>query len=98
VPAYNADGNGVQAQFRRSRIFDESAPKKILIEPKSALVRHRPSSARSWRASYSTPCSICRVSSVKEVVISRQVVEGTAPALYIYADRPDRTGDAGASA
>jgi ATP-dependent Clp protease ATP-binding subunit ClpX len=35
---------------------------------------------------------------VKEVVISRQVVEGTAPPLYIYADRPDRSGDAGASA
>ena len=35
---------------------------------------------------------------VKEVVISRQVVEGTTPPLYIYTDRPDRTGDAGASA
>jgi ATP-dependent Clp protease ATP-binding subunit ClpX len=35
---------------------------------------------------------------VKEVVISRQVVEGTIPPLYIYADRPDRAGDAGASA
>jgi ATP-dependent Clp protease ATP-binding subunit ClpX len=35
---------------------------------------------------------------VKEVVISRQVVEGTAPPLYIYADRPDRAGDAGARA
>jgi ATP-dependent Clp protease ATP-binding subunit ClpX len=35
---------------------------------------------------------------VKEVVISRQVVEGTAPPLYIYAGRPDRTGEAGASA
>jgi hypothetical protein len=35
---------------------------------------------------------------VKELVISRQVVEGTTPPLYIYTDRPDRTGDAGASA
>jgi ATP-dependent protease Clp ATPase subunit len=34
---------------------------------------------------------------VKEVVISRQVVEGTTPPLYIYADRPDRTDGAGAS-
>jgi ATP-dependent Clp protease ATP-binding subunit ClpX len=33
---------------------------------------------------------------VEEVVISRQVVEGTAPPLYIYADRSDRTGDASA--
>jgi ATP-dependent Clp protease ATP-binding subunit ClpX len=35
---------------------------------------------------------------VKEVVISRQVVEGTNSPLYIYADRPDRSGGAGASA
>ena len=35
---------------------------------------------------------------VKEVVISRQVVEGTNSPLYIYADHPNRTGDAGASA
>ena len=33
---------------------------------------------------------------VEEVVISKQVVEGTAPPLYIYADRTDRTGDASA--
>ena len=31
---------------------------------------------------------------VEEVVISKQVVEGTAPPLYIYADRPDRAGNA----
>ncbi len=31
---------------------------------------------------------------VAEVVISKQVVEGTAPPLYIYADRPDRIDDA----
>ena len=35
---------------------------------------------------------------VKEMVVSRQVVEGLTPPLYIYAFRPDRTGDAGASA
>ena len=35
---------------------------------------------------------------VKKVVISKQVVEGTARPLYIYADRADRTGDASASA
>jgi hypothetical protein len=32
------------------------------------------------------------------MVISRQVVEGTTPPLYIYADHPDRTSDARASA
>jgi ATP-dependent Clp protease ATP-binding subunit ClpX len=30
---------------------------------------------------------------VEEVVISKQVVDGTAPPLYIYADRSDRTGE-----
>ena len=30
------------------------------------------------------------------VVISRQVVEGTAPPLHIYPDRSDRTGGASA--
>jgi ATP-dependent protease Clp ATPase subunit len=34
---------------------------------------------------------------VEEVVISKEVVEGTARPLYIYADRADRTGDASAS-
>jgi len=31
-----------------------------------------------------------------EVVISKQVVEGMASPLYIYAERLDRTGDASA--
>jgi ATP-dependent Clp protease ATP-binding subunit ClpX len=35
---------------------------------------------------------------VEEVVISKQVIDGTAPPLYIYADRSDRTGSAVASA
>jgi ATP-dependent Clp protease ATP-binding subunit ClpX len=33
---------------------------------------------------------------VGEVMISKQVVEGTAPPLYIYADRSDQTGGASA--
>jgi hypothetical protein len=33
---------------------------------------------------------------VQEVVISKQVVEGTAPPLYVYADRSGLTGDASA--
>jgi ATP-dependent Clp protease ATP-binding subunit ClpX len=33
---------------------------------------------------------------VEEVVISREVVEGTARPLYIYADRADRTSEASA--
>jgi ATP-dependent Clp protease ATP-binding subunit ClpX len=35
---------------------------------------------------------------VEEVVISKEVVEGTARPLYIYADRADRANDASASA
>ena len=34
---------------------------------------------------------------VEEVVISKEVVEGTARPLYIYAVRADRAGDASAS-
>jgi ATP-dependent Clp protease ATP-binding subunit ClpX len=34
---------------------------------------------------------------VEEVVVSKEVVEGTAQPLYIYADRADRAGDASAS-
>ena len=35
---------------------------------------------------------------VEEVVISREVVEGTARPLYIYADRSDRAVESSASA
>ena len=35
---------------------------------------------------------------VEEVVISKEVVEGTARPLYIYADRSDRTAEAAAPA
>ena len=34
---------------------------------------------------------------VEEVVISKEVVEGAARPLYIYAERTDRAGDANAS-
>ena len=34
---------------------------------------------------------------VEEVVISKEVVEGIARPLYIYADRADQTGDPSAS-
>jgi ATP-dependent Clp protease ATP-binding subunit ClpX len=37
-----------------------------------------------------------RLEDVKEVVVSRQVVEGLTPPLYIYVDRPDRTDRASA--
>jgi ATP-dependent Clp protease ATP-binding subunit ClpX len=31
---------------------------------------------------------------VEEVVVSKQVVEGTTPPLYIYSENAERTGDA----
>ena len=34
---------------------------------------------------------------VEEVVISKEVVEGTARPLYIYADRSDRTAETGSA-
>jgi ATP-dependent Clp protease ATP-binding subunit ClpX len=33
---------------------------------------------------------------VEGVVITKRVVEGTAPPLHVYPDRSDRTSDAGA--
>jgi ATP-dependent Clp protease ATP-binding subunit ClpX len=41
---------------------------------------------------FDLPC----LEGVGEVVISKQVVEGTAPPLYIYAESTDRAGDASA--
>ena len=111
--------------------LDESALRKILTEPKNALVKQyqrlfemesvdltlaaealsaiskkaieRKTGARGLRSIMEsilldTMFDLPGLEDVKEVVISRQVVEGTAPPLYIYADRADRTGDAGASA
>jgi ATP-dependent Clp protease ATP-binding subunit ClpX len=111
--------------------LDEAALKKILTEPKNALVNQyqrlfemesvyltlaeealaaiseraieRKTGARGLRSIMEsilldTMFDLPGLEGVKEVVISRQVVEGTAPPLYIYSDRPDRTGDVGARA
>jgi ATP-dependent Clp protease ATP-binding subunit ClpX len=43
-----------------------------------------------------TMFDLASLEGVGEVVISKQVVDGTAPPLYIYADRSDRAGDASA--
>ena len=48
----------------------------------------RAACARSWKRSCSKRCSSCRASTASsEVVINREVVEGRAKPLYIYADR-----------
>src|ERR671914_408947 len=108
--------------------LDEASLKKILTEPKNALVKQyqrlfemesidltlaeealgaiarkaieRKTGARGLRSIMEsilldTMFDLPSLEGVEEVVISREVVEGTARPLYIYADR---AGDAGASA
>jgi len=108
--------------------LDEAALKRILLEPKNALVKQyqrlfemenielafadealssiarkaieRKTGARGLRSIMEgilldTMFDLPSLEGVEEVVISREVVEGSARPLYIYADR---AGDAGASA
>jgi ATP-dependent Clp protease ATP-binding subunit ClpX len=106
--------------------LDEIALKRILVEPKNALVKQyrrlfemesinlsfaeealgaiatkaieRKTGARGLRSIVEvilldTMFDLPSLDGVEEVVVSKQVVEGTAPPLYIYADHT-RTGDA----
>ena len=108
--------------------LDEPALKRILTEPKNALVKQyqrlfemesvdltlaeealgaisrkaieRKTGARGLRSIMEsilldTMFDLPSLEGVEEVVISKEVVEGTARPLYIYADR---AGDAGATA
>jgi ATP-dependent Clp protease ATP-binding subunit ClpX len=108
--------------------LDEPALKRILVEPKNALVKQyqrlfkmenvdlrlaedalgaisrkaikRKAGARGLRSIMELLLldimfDLPGIEGVERVVISKQVVEGTAPPLYIYADR---TNDVGASA
>src|SRR5881398_2120794 len=110
--------------------LDEAALKRILTEPKNALVKQyqrlfemesidltlaeealgaisrkaidRKTGARGLRSIMEgilldTMFDLPSLEGVEEVVISKEVVEGTARPLYIYADRAARTGDASAS-
>ena len=103
--------------------LDETSLKKILTEPKNALVKQyqrlfemenielafadealssiarkaieRKTGARGLRSILEailleTMFDLPGLEGVEEVVISREVVEGTARPLYIYADRSDR--------
>jgi ATP-dependent Clp protease ATP-binding subunit ClpX len=109
--------------------LDEPMLKRILLEPKNALVKQyqrlfemervdltlaeeallaisrkaieRKTGARGLRSIMEiilldTMFELPSLEGVTEVVISKQVVEGTAAPLYIYADRIDRAGDASA--
>jgi ATP-dependent Clp protease ATP-binding subunit ClpX len=107
--------------------LDDADLKRILLEPRNALVRQyrrlfeiesidlsvaddaldtiarraiaRNTGARGLRSIMEsilldTTFDLPNLEGVQQVVISKQVVEGTAPPLYIYADRSDRAGDA----
>jgi ATP-dependent Clp protease ATP-binding subunit ClpX len=108
--------------------LDEPTLKRILVEPKNALVKQyhrlfemesieliaeealgaiarkateRKTGARGLRSIMEgilldTMFDLPSLEGVEEVVISKQVVDGTAPPLYIYADRSDQTGGASA--
>jgi ATP-dependent Clp protease ATP-binding subunit ClpX len=109
--------------------LDEPTLKRILLEPKNALVKQyqrlfqmesvdltvaeealwaisrksieRKTGARGLRSIMEiilldTMFELPSLEGVTEVVISKQVVEGTAAPLYIYADCSDRTDDASA--
>ena len=106
--------------------LDEASLKKILVEPKNALVKQyqrlfemesidltlaeealgaiarkaidRKTGARGLRSIMEgilldTMFDLPSLEGVEEVVISKEVVEGTARPLYIYADRSDRTAE-----
>jgi ATP-dependent Clp protease ATP-binding subunit ClpX len=110
--------------------LDEVSLKKILVEPKNALVKQyqrlfemesidltlaeealgaiarkaieRKTGARGLRSIMEgilqdTMFDLPSLEGVEEVVISREVVEGTARPLYIYADRSDRTAEQGSA-
>jgi ATP-dependent Clp protease ATP-binding subunit ClpX len=109
--------------------LDEPTLKRILVEPKNALVKQyhrlfemesielsfaeealgaiarkaieRKTGARGLRSIMEsilldTMFELPSLEGVAEVVITKQVVEGTAPPLHIYPDRSDRTSDASA--
>src|SRR5712675_171278 len=111
--------------------LDEVSLKKILTDPKNALVKQyqrlfemenieltfadealgavarraieRKTGARGLRSILEsilleTMFDLPGLEGVEEVVISREVVEGTARPLYIYADRSDRAVESSASA
>ncbi len=111
--------------------LDEPALKRILVEPKNALVKQyqrlfemenvdltfadealgaiskkaieRKTGARGLRSIMEiilldTMFDLPSLEGVEEVLISKQVIEGTAPPLYIYADHSDRNENAVAHA
>ena len=69
--------------------LDELALKRILREPKNALVKQYQRLFEMEGILLDTMFDLPSLEGVEEVVISREVVEGTARPLYIYAARAD---------
>ena len=109
--------------------LDEPTLRRILVEPKNALVKQyrrlfemesielsfaedalgavalkaieRKTGARGLRSIVEailldTMYDLPSLEGVQEVVVSKQVVEGTAPPLYIYSENAERAGEASA--
>ena len=95
--------NALVKQYQR--LFEmESIDLTLAEEALSAIARKaidRKTGARGLRSIMEgilldTMFDLPSLEGVEEVVISKEVVEGTARPLYIYADRADRAGDASA--
>jgi ATP-dependent Clp protease ATP-binding subunit ClpX len=96
--------NALVKQYQR--LFEmESIDLTLVEEALGAIARKaidRKTGARGLRSIMEgilldTMFDLPSLEGVEEVVISKEVVEGTARPLYIYADRADRAGDASAS-
>jgi ATP-dependent Clp protease ATP-binding subunit ClpX len=95
--------NALVKQYRR--LFEmESVDLTLAEEALGAISRkaiERKTGARGLRSIMEgilldTMFDLPSLQGVDEVLISKQVVQGTAPPLYIYADRSDRAADASA--
>src|SRR5436189_126786 len=95
--------NALVKQYQR--LFEmESIDLTLVEEALGAIARKaidRKTGARGLRSIMEgllldTMFDLPSLEGVEEVVISKEVVEGAARPLYIYADRADRTGDASA--
>jgi hypothetical protein len=67
------------------------------IKKMNTAIDHSQASQDAPKSFFDTMFDLPSLEGVEEVVISKEVVEGTARPLYIYADRADRAGDASAS-
>jgi ATP-dependent Clp protease ATP-binding subunit ClpX len=95
--------NALVKQYQR--LFEMESIDLTLAEEALSAIAHkaidRKTGARGLRSIMEgilldTMFDLPSLEGVEEVVISKEVVEGTARPLYIYADRADRTGDASA--